>query len=55
MVDDTKTAEKGNVDGHVVLGDCVHGRGDKGRLEGDALCDGRVEVYVDGGKAWVHC
>lgn len=51
MVDDTETAEERHVDGHVVLGDRVHGRGQQGGLEGDALGDGRVELDGVGCKA----
>ena len=51
VVDDTKTALQGHVDGHLVLGDGVHGRGHEGRLEGDALGDGRVESDLGGGEA----
>lgn len=51
MVDDTKTTEKSHVDGHVVLGDGVHGGGQKRGLEGDALGDGRVELDLVGGEA----
>ena len=52
MVDDTQSTKKGNVDGHVVLSDRVHGRRDEGSLEGDALGDGGVEGDIDSGKAY---
>lgn len=51
MVDDTETTLEGHVDGHLVLGDSVHGGGDKGSLEGDALGDGRVEDDFRGREA----
>jgi hypothetical protein len=35
-----------------VLGNCVHGRGDKGRLEGDALRDWGVEGDIGGREAY---
>jgi hypothetical protein len=34
-----------------VLGDCVHGRGDEGRLYGNALRDRGIEVDIYGGEA----
>ena len=51
VVNNTKTTEESHVDGHVVLGDGVHGRGEKGGLEGDALGDGRVKGDLVGGEA----
>jgi hypothetical protein len=51
VVNNTETTKQGDVNGHVVFGDCVHGRGDKWRLEGYALCDGSVEGNIDGREA----
>lgn len=51
VVDNTQTALQSHVDGHLMLGDRVHGRGQEGRLQGDALGDGRVEVDLGGGEA----
>ena len=51
VVDHTKTTEQGNVNSHVVLSDCVHGRGDERSLEGDALCDRSVESDIGGREA----
>jgi hypothetical protein len=53
VVDNTETTEEGHVDGHVVLGDGVHGGGEEGSLEGDALSDGRVKGDLVGGEAWI--
>lgn len=47
MVDNTETSLESHGDGHLVLSDGVHRRGDKWSLEGDALGDWRVEG--DGG------
>ena len=44
VVYDTKAAEKRHMDCHILLGDGVHGRRDKRRLQGDSLCDGGIEV-----------
>ena len=51
MVDDTDTALESHVNGHLVLGDGIHGRGDQGHLEGDALGDGGIEGDGRGGEA----
>jgi hypothetical protein len=51
VVNDTQTAEKSNVDGHVVLGDSVHGRRDEGRLERDALRDRGIKGDFGGREA----
>ena len=51
VVDHTKTTEQGNVNSHVVISDCVHGRGDERSLEGDALCDRSVESDIGGREA----
>lgn len=51
VVDHTKTAQQGDVDSHVVFGDRVHGRGDEGRLEGNALRNRGIEVDLDGREA----
>lgn len=37
VVDNTETTEQSHVDSHVVLGDSVHGRGQKRGLQGDTL------------------
>jgi hypothetical protein len=55
VVDHTKTTEQGNVDSHVVLSDCVHGRRDERSLEGDALCDRGIEGDIGGREAWRLC
>lgn len=51
VVNDTNTALQCHMNGHVLLGDCVHGGGHKRGLECDALRDGRVEGDVGGGEA----
>jgi hypothetical protein len=51
VVDHTESTQQRNVNRHVVFGDCVHGRGDKGRLDGNALRDWGIEVDINGGKA----
>jgi hypothetical protein len=51
VVDDTETTLEGHVDSHLVFGDSVHGRGHKGRLEGDALGDRRVKQDLRGREA----
>jgi hypothetical protein len=51
VMDDTQTTEQGDVNSHVVFGNRVHGRGDKRRLERDALRDRGVERDIDGGEA----
>ncbi len=55
VVDDTETSLESNGDGHLVLGDSVHRRGDKWSLEGDALGDWGLEGDARGWKvdgAW---
>jgi len=54
VVNNTETTEESHVDGHVVLGDSVHGRREEGSLEGDALGDGRVKGDLVGGEAWIE-
>lgn len=51
VMNDTNTALQCHVDGHVVLGDRVHGGGHERGLERDALGDGRIEGDVGGGEA----
>jgi hypothetical protein len=51
VVNDTKTTQQCNVNRHVVLGDCVHGRRDEGCLYGNALRDRGIEVDIYGGEA----
>ena len=52
VVNNTKTTKQGNVNSHVVLGNCVHGRRDEGGLEGNALRNRGVKVDIDGGEAY---
>lgn len=51
MVDYAQATQKSNVDGHVMFRHSVHGRGDKGGLECDALGDRGVEGDFGGGEA----
>ena len=51
VVNHTKTSQESNVNGHVVLSHCVHGRGDKWSLEGDTLRDRCVESDFSGREA----
>lgn len=51
VVDYTKTTLQSHMDGHLMLSDSVHGRGDKGDLEGDSLCDGGIESDLGGREA----
>lgn len=50
VVNDTETAKESHVDGHVVLSDSVHGRGDEWCLEGNALGDRSFEADNVGGE-----
>lgn len=54
VVDDTETTEQGHVNGHVVLGDGVHGRGQKRSLQGDTLGDRGIKRHIGGGEAWTN-
>ena len=54
VVDDAQPTKQGEVDGHRVLSHGVHGRGDKGRLEGDTLSDGSVQCDCGGGEACIQ-
>lgn len=49
VVDDTEATLESHGDGHLVLGDSVHRRGDERSLEGDSLGDWRLEVD---GRGW---
>lgn len=51
VVDDTETTLKGHVDGHLVLGDGVHGRGHERGLQADLLGDLGVESDGRGREA----
>jgi len=51
VVDDTQTTLQGHMDSHVVLCDRVHGGGDKGRPERDALSDRRAQSHCRGREA----
>lgn len=51
MVDEADTSKEGHVDGHIGLGDGVHGGGDEGEVERDTLGDLRVEFYIGGGES----
>ena len=43
---DTKSAEERHVDGHGVFSYSIHGRGDKGSLQGDIAGDGSFESDI---------
>lgn len=51
VVNHTKTALESHVDGHLVLGDSVHGGRDEGRLKRNTLSDGGVERHLGGSEA----
>lgn len=51
VVDNTETSLESHGDGHLVLSDGVHRRGDEWSLEGDALGDWGVEGDSGGWKA----
>ena len=51
VVNDTKAALQSDVDGHLVLGDGVHGGRDEWGLEGDTLGDGGIESHGRGSEA----
>lgn len=51
VVDDTETTEQGHVDGHVVLGDGVHGRRQKGSLQRDTLGNRGIKRHIGGREA----
>jgi hypothetical protein len=50
VVDDSESSEESHEDGHVGLGDSVHGGGNEGELEGDLLGDLGVEGDLVGGE-----
>lgn len=50
-MDYTQPTQKGNVNCHVVFGNRVHGRGNEGGLERDALGDGSVKSDIGGREA----
>lgn len=50
VVDDTNTTEKSHSDGHLGLGDSVHGGGHKRSLEGDLLGQSSLERDLVGGE-----
>jgi hypothetical protein len=52
VVDNTQSTEQGHVDSHVVLGDSVHGRGQEGSLQGDALGNRGVQADIGGREAY---
>ena len=52
VVDNTQTTEESHVDGHVMLGDGVHGGGQKGGLQGDALGNWSVQADIGGREAY---
>ena len=52
VVDNTQTTEESHVDGHVMLGDGVHGGRQKGGLQGDALGNWSVQADVGGREAY---
>jgi hypothetical protein len=45
VVNNTETSLESHVDGHVMLSDSVHRRGDKRSLQGDTLGDWGIESY----------
>ena len=51
VVNDTETTEQGHVDGHVVLGDGVHGRRQKRSLQRDTLGNGGIKRHIRGGES----
>lgn len=53
VMDDTQTTEQSHVDGHVVLGDGVHGRGKKRSLQRDTLGHRGVQSDLGGREACV--
>jgi len=50
VVDDPETSVKGDGDGHLSLGDGVHGGREEGAVEGDLLGDFGLEGDFRGGK-----
>lgn len=53
VVNDTQATEQSHVDSHVVLGDSVHGRGQKGGLQGDTLSNRGIQGDIGGGEACI--
>lgn len=51
VVDDTQATQKSHVNGHVVLGDSVHGRRQEGSLQCDTLGDRGVQRNIGSRKA----
>lgn len=51
VVDNTKTTEQGHVDSHVVLGDSIHGRGQKGSLQRNTLGHRGIKGNIGGREA----
>jgi hypothetical protein len=52
VVDDTQATEQGHVDGHVVLGDGVHGRRQERSLKTDALGNRGIQADIRGREAY---
>lgn len=50
VVNNTQTTEQSHVDSHVVLGDSVHGRGQKGSLQGDTLGNRGIQGDIGSGE-----
>lgn len=53
VVDNTQTTEKSHVDSHVVLGDSVHGGGQKRGLQGDTLGNRGIQRDIGSGEAYM--
>lgn len=51
VVDDSKTALQSHMNGHLVLGNGVHGGRHEGGLESDTLGDGGIKRHLRGRKA----
>lgn len=53
VVNNTQTTEQSHVDSHVVLGDSVHGGGQKGSLQGDTLGNRGIQGDIGSGEACI--
>lgn len=51
VVNDTQATKQSHVNSHVVLGDGIHGRREKGRLQRDTLGDGGIQADIGGREA----
>lgn len=52
VVDDTQTTEQSHMNGHVVLGDSVHGGGQQRSLQRNTLSDGGVQNGIGSREVW---